>query len=208
MITHDVLKQLMKVDIKIANNSRSTSQNMRNELNGLIKTLENTVFFNNLTNDFIRYPAIIFQNSHFIRCIRPNVHQLPKVFDTGLVLQQLKSANMIVYAKFMQIGFAKRVSIDSLNETYKQYMLSGGFRSTSTGIQKFYTKLLLSIGFKLKDFKFGINLIFFRAQNSALIDRLLGPPSRIELNIINMRRYNARTKFRTIVFGIMFLNGL
>lgn len=108
----------------------------------------------------------------------------------------------------MQLGYPNRVSIDSLNGTYERYISCGVFESGFNGIKQFYTKLLLSIGFKSKDFKFGETLIFFRGQNSGLIDQLLGsPPNSIELNVTKMRHYTARIRFRSVVYALIFLRG-
>lgn len=134
------------------------------------------------------------QNTQFIRCIKPNNQDLPKKLDNVLVLQQLKSANITAYARLMQLGYPVRFAVNDLNQIYGPYI-------RAAEIRQFYMKLFLSIGLKLIDFKFGENLVFFRTQNK-LLD---SSPNSIELIISKMRRYIARTKFRTTAFGIVFL---
>lgn len=123
------------------------------------------------------------------------------------MLQQLKSANIIAYAEFMQIGYPTRISFDSLNKTYERFTSCSSLECDFNAMKQFYTKLLLSLGFQLKDFKFGEKLVFFRAQNSALINDLM--ESRAN-SIMKMNGYIAkmaslRTKFRSTVSGIIFL---
>lgn len=135
------------------------------------------------------------QTPQFIRCIKPNNQELPKKIDDALVLQQLKAANIIAYAQLMQLGYPVRVSLDVLNNKYEPYFTNETFK-------QFYTKILLSLGFKFSDFKFGEKLIFFRDLNSEPIDQLLGSPPE---SILKMRRYIARIRFRSIFSLLIFL---
>lgn len=137
----------------------------------------------------------LLQTPQFIRCIKPNNHELPNKIDDALVSQQLKAANIIAYAQLMQLGYPVRVSLDVLNNKYEPYF-------TNATYKQFYTKLLLSLGFKFSDFKFGEKLIFFRDLNYGPIDQLLHSP---EESILKMRRYIARIKFRSIFFWLIFL---
>lgn len=149
----------------------------------------------------------ILQNSHFIRCIKPNDTGSPKDFDKVLMLQQIKPANIIAYAEFMQIGYPTRISFDSLNKTYERFTSCRVLECDFTTMKQFYTKLLLSIGFQLKDFKLGEKLVFFRAQNSALIKDLMESPanSLMKMNGYIAKMAASRTKFRSTVLSIIFL---
>lgn len=127
---------------------------------------------------------------------------MPKKFDNVLVMQQLKSANLIAYAEFMQLGYPLHVSFDSLSYKYKQYIPNTVMDFNE--MKQFYTKLMLSIGFKLRDFTFGENLIFFRAKSSKLIDQLMSSSSE---SIKIMKRYTARSKIRVVALCLIFLRG-
>lgn len=117
-------------------------------------------------------------------------------------MQQLKSANLIAYAKFMQLGYPLRVSFDSLNAVYEQYIAKSVLDLDISKL--FYKKLMLSNGFALKDFRFGENLIFFRSKCQELMEQLLESPTN---SMKKLKSYSARSKIRVIAFCFIFLNG-
>lgn len=117
-------------------------------------------------------------------------------------MQQLRSANLIAYAKFLQLGYPLRVSFDSLNAKYEQYIAKSVLGLDRTKL--FYKKLMLSNGFELKDFRFGENVIFFRTQRQELVEQLLESPTN---SMKKLKCYSARSKIRVIAFCLIFLKG-
>lgn len=108
----------------------------------------------------------------------------------------------------MHLGYPTKVAIESMNSFYKRYFRVDTIENNFDNIKQFYTRLLLSMGLKLRDFKFGEKFIFLRDQNSKIVDKLMASPDSIEITIANMRRYIARMKFRSLVFGLIFLRGI
>ncbi|MED6174092.1 hypothetical protein PIB30_065619 [Stylosanthes scabra] len=98
---------------------------------------------------------------HFIRCIRPNIKQLPDIYDEGLVLQQLKCSGILEVVRISRAGYPTRMTHQEFCTRYG-FLLSEANKSqdplsTSVAIlQQFnipsemcqfgYTKLYLRAG--------------------------------------------------------------
>lgn len=76
----------------------------------------------------------------------------------------------ISYANFMKFGYPKRIYLQDLVNVCKE--LENNLKTISIKQSNFYSKVLLSIGFKLKDFKMGNNAIFFRAEKFHLLEKI------------------------------------
>lgn len=105
----------------------------------------------------------------FIRCILPNKDKESGNFDQEFVLSQLNTSCTVAYAKFIRFGYAKRVSFEELIDKCKpiEDKFSGRYFDRSS----FYSKVLLSIGFRLDEFKMGNAAIFFRSNKFELIQQ-------------------------------------
>lgn len=108
-----------------------------------------------------------FQDVHFIRCILPNYEKRIGDFSEKLILEQLKTSSVVSYAKFVRFGYPKRIPIQKMIEICKS--IEEKFKKMYT--QKyFYRKVLLTLGFKIKDFKMGNDEIFFRSDKFHLLE--------------------------------------
>lgn len=56
---------------------------------------------------------------HYVRCLKPNVLKLPAVFDSDLVLNQLRYAGMMETIKIRKAGFPVRLTFDVFWRNYK-----------------------------------------------------------------------------------------
>lgn len=115
----------------------------------------------------------------FIRCILPNNEKQNGKFEDGLVLKQLITSSTISYAKFIRFGYAKHVALQKIIDECK--CIENKFGKWSDNQLNFYSKVLLAIGLRLKDFKMGNDSVFFRSNKFHLLDKFF-PDARIALN--------------------------
>ncbi|XP_064213013.1 neither inactivation nor afterpotential protein C isoform X2 [Tribolium castaneum] len=57
--------------------------------------------------------------THFVRCVRTDLHQVPKNFDCGLVKQQIRALEVVETAKLRQNGYSYRTSFHEFLRRYK-----------------------------------------------------------------------------------------
>lgn len=107
---------------------------------------------------------------HFVRCIMPNKYKQQGQFERELVLTQLKTSCIVSYAQFIRFGYSKRIDFQELVNRCKS--LEDKFQNDSFNRQYFYSKVLLSIGFKHEDFKMGSGVIFFRSNKFNLLEKI------------------------------------
>lgn len=105
---------------------------------------------------------------HFICCVLPNNEKQNEKFDDELVLKQLKTSSVISYAKFIRFGYAEHVTLQKIIDECKY--VEKKLDKWSNNQFNFYSKVLLSIGFRLKDFKMGNDSVFFRSNKFYLLD--------------------------------------
>ncbi|GAB5370834.1 hypothetical protein AAMO2058_001527400, partial [Amorphochlora amoebiformis] len=55
---------------------------------------------------------------HYVRCIKPNVHKVPKMFQTSKVLEQMNCAGLFQAVKIRKAGFPNRVSLDKFVKNF------------------------------------------------------------------------------------------
>lgn len=125
--------------------------------------------------------------------------------DDTFVMKQLRSSSVLSYAEFMKCGFPTRIAIQALYETYQPYI--GQREETSQDKRTFCKSLLRSLGLTTDKFKFGQNLIFFRANESVLsFEQLLKPDQKyIQTTKTNLRKWVATFNWRVLIKCILFL---
>lgn len=149
--------------------------------------------------------SIYFQKTHFIRCIKPNEEKICEKFDNEYVSRQLKSFSVISYAKFVRNCYPIKIPLDSLKEIYDPYFAQIEFFSKN--VKQFYIKMLVSCGFRLKNFKMGEKLIFFRECQNGLVSEILNTnPESIKGNLAKMKRFLARNKWKLLINCVTFVN--
>lgn len=108
-------------------------------------------------------------NSHFIRCVKPNVAKEPHVFDNLKVIDQLQSSGMMEALKLMHEGFPTRCPFADLYDRYHSLMPPEVANMEPPIFCQF---LLTALGLQEDSFRIGLTRVFFRAGQYALIDEL------------------------------------
>lgn len=138
------------------------------------------------------------QETHFVRCIKPN-NVRSSFFDENFVLQQLKSSGNIAFFQLMKNGYPERKIMQDLYTNFGQY-----FKSTYGDVTEFTFELLRTCGFKKNDFKIGNTEVFFRANKRQKLDKLLSAaPDAI--NSIIVRREKIKTMWRSALIKLTLL---
>lgn len=110
----------------------------------------------------------LFQHSYYVRCIKPNNEKKMGMFDEQFVLRQLNTSSTVAYAKFIRFGYPKRIAIQQILDPCK--VIENKLMKMCSDRSNFCSKILLSIGFKLSDFKIGNDTIFFRSNKFHLME--------------------------------------
>lgn len=141
---------------------------------------------------------------YFIRCIIPNNDKRNAKFDEELILSQLKTSCTISYAEFIRFGYTKRFDFKDL--VIKCEPLKQEFIKYCYDRMHFYSKVLLSIGFKLEDFKMGTEAICFRSNKFQLMEDFLSDATAASFEKI--KRGFRTSKWRCVIIAIRFLSKL
>jgi len=108
--------------------------------------------------------------SNFIRCIKPNQQQKPKIYSGGEILSQLQCAGMVSVLDLMQGGFPSRTAFKELYDLYKN-ALPPALASLEPRI--FCKALFKALGLNEDDFQFGVSKVFFRPGKFAEFDTIM-----------------------------------
>lgn len=108
--------------------------------------------------------------SSFIRCIKPNQKQKPKIFAGGEILSQLQCAGMVSVLDLMQGGFPSRTSFTDLHAMYKSVLPPA---LASLEPRTFCKALFKALGLNEDDFQFGVSKVFFRPGKFAEFDTIM-----------------------------------
>lgn len=96
--------------------------------------------------------------------------------DEGFVLEQLHTSSTVSYAKFIRYGYPKRIDFKKLVDACKPIKSK---LEKACGKSNFYSKVLLSMGLKLNEFKFGNDTIFFRSKKFHLVEEFFSDLLRV-----------------------------
>jgi myosin heavy subunit len=107
--------------------------------------------------------------SHFIRCIKPNVVKQPHVFEPAKCMDQLRCSGMMDALKLMHEGFPTRCPYNDLYERYKDKMPAS---MQALDPATFVQFLLKGVGMEEEKFRVGLTRVFFRAGQYAMVDQL------------------------------------
>lgn len=113
----------------------------------------------------------LFQNVHFIRCIRPNSEKRYENFNDELVLQQLKTSSIISHAEFIRFGYSMRIDVRKIIEACKP--IEKKLMKVCVNQSKLCLYVMLYLGFKLNEFKMGKDVIFCRSNKFHLVEQFL-----------------------------------
>ena len=137
--------------------------------------------------------------SHFIRCIKPNMPQLPDVFEGVDILQQLHCGGMLEVLNLMQKGFPARTDFKSLYDMYKLYLPP---LLANLDPRTFREALMFALGCTKDDFAFGTSKVFFRSGKYALVDQITKGDEQLTKEIVNrVRAWLIRKRWRRVIWG-------
>lgn len=95
---------------------------------------------------------------HFVRCIKPNALQQPKLFDDGLVLHQLKCCGILEVARIARAGYPTRYGHNEFAERYKTFLPDDRGNALENSIA-----ILELFGVDKDAYQVGKTKLFFRA---------------------------------------------
>ncbi|KAN0071653.1 P-loop containing nucleoside triphosphate hydrolase protein [Elaphomyces granulatus] len=98
---------------------------------------------------------------HFVRCILPNHRKRPKLFNTPLVLDQLRCNGVLEGIRIARTGFPNRLSFSEFRQRYEVlcYDMPKGYLDGQNATQIMLTKL----GMDKAWCRVGLTKVFFRA---------------------------------------------
>ncbi|KAB8437438.1 hypothetical protein FH972_025116 [Carpinus fangiana] len=162
---------------------RTVAQRHKEQLTGLMGQLHST-------------------HPHFVRCIIPNHKKRPKLFNTGLVLDQLRCNGVLEGIRIARTGFPNRLSFAEFRSRYEVLCTSmpKGYLEGQTAAKIILEKLNLDPAF----YRVGLTKVFFRAgilaeleeQRDSLIREIMSRFQSVargftERRAINKRLYRA-----------------
>ncbi|XP_044266503.1 neither inactivation nor afterpotential protein C isoform X2 [Tribolium madens] len=107
-------------------------------------------------------------STHFIRCVRPNMHQNRKNFDCGLVKQQIRALEVVETAKLRQNGYPYRISFHEFLRRYK--FLAFDFNENVETNRENCRLLLIRLG--VEGWEIGKSKVFLKYYVEEYLSRL------------------------------------
>ncbi|XP_006813001.1 unconventional myosin-VI-like [Saccoglossus kowalevskii] len=141
--------------------------------------------------------------SNFIRCIKPNLKMVGKLFEGGQILNQLQCAGMVSVLDLMQGGYPSRTVFAELYSLYKRYMPPELVRLDP---RLFCKALFKALGLDDNDYKFGLTKVFFRPGKFAEFDQLMkSDPDHLAYLVKKVKRWLICTRWKYAQFGTLMV---
>ena len=145
--------------------------------------------------------------SHFIRCINPNLKMQPGLIGRSGVITQLRCSGMLEALQIMQAGFPTRCLFTDLHMRYKHLVPA----EVAALHPKLFSEALL-VALDLEggiDFQMGLSRVFFRAGKAAMMDDLInGNPQMMEQVAAKIRKWLAKKRWRQYIFAVISIGRL
>lgn len=126
----------------------------------------------------IKIICTLFQDTIFVRCLKPNHLAKPQNFDKDFVEKQLKCFGLAEYRDLMEKGFPYRFEFKQLLDAYGILKTSQEklVRKIKQRRERFHLSVLLhSVGLDMKHFRLGNTRVCFRPLKANVLDKLLHP---------------------------------
>eukprot|EP00301_Raphidiophrys_heterophryoidea_P001740 c10828_g1_i1.p1 GENE.c10828_g1_i1~~c10828_g1_i1.p1 ORF type:complete len:1377 (-),score=284.44 c10828_g1_i1:307-4395(-) len=107
----------------------------------------------------------------FIRCIKPNMAQVPGLFDGRMCLDQLRCSGMLEALSLMQIGYPTRCPYDYLYNMYVNQMPEAIRHLPAS---QFVEAILMALDLDKNEYALGVTRVFFKAGQLAFLEQLTG----------------------------------
>ncbi|KAG4301526.1 hypothetical protein PCK1_002011 [Pneumocystis canis] len=121
---------------------RTVAQRHKEQLGSLIKQLEST-------------------QAHFVRCILPNQFKMPFVFNSPLVLDQLRCNGVLEGIRIARTGFPNRLSFFEFRQRYE--VLTPCLPNDYMDGRKTTKLMLEKLDINTSNYKIGLSKVFFKA---------------------------------------------
>lgn len=107
---------------------------------------------------------------HYIRCFRPNTHQVPGLLDRDFLLGQLRSCGTQQLLEVMRQGFPHRISLEEVASRFGP-LLPEDLRLCS--LRTLATSIMHVAGVPRSDWALGVSKLFLKAGQPAILEQLL-----------------------------------
>lgn len=132
---------------------------------------------------------ILFQETIFVRCIKPNKFLEANIFDENFIEMQLKCCGLAAYKSLMEQGYPERYECDQLLAGYNFPPICDRFKHLRLEV------LLRTIGVNRNDYRLGNTRVCFRPLKSDISKNILRPNG-YEIELIKAEYQKKLTVFR------------
>lgn len=132
----------------------SVSSTFRKQLTSLMDTLGKT-------------------QSHFIRCIKPNLKAKPGVYDCAHVKPQLQCGGLVQAVKILKCGYPTRVRYAEVFKQFSPLLSCPANRLDGINHRDFCQAILAIFGLGTSDFQLGLTKVFFKSERRELLHTIL-----------------------------------
>lgn len=171
MSTH--MKEVVNLKVGYSGGTKKlVSATFRKDIDSLISKLKLTVGDCKLSK--LQYKSIsnlnsLFQESHFVRCFKPNDIRVPGTFDEIFVMSQLESSGTIAYYQLMHSGYPFKVKISEIWDNLLPVLETC---HRDYGKETCCEIFLRSNGFHNEDFKIGKQDIYIRHGKKSWLQKM------------------------------------
>lgn len=104
---------------------------------------------------------------HFIRCIKPNNHQSPGLYEQGLVLQQLRCCGVLEVVRISRSGFPTRMSHQKFSRRYGFLLLENVASQDPLSVS---VAILHQFNILSEMYQVGYTKLFFRTGQIGMLE--------------------------------------
>ncbi|XP_063926262.1 unconventional myosin-Va-like [Zophobas morio] len=108
--------------------------------------------------------TIYTTNTHYVRCLKPNMAKLPGLFSRSHMLEQLRACGVLSTIKISQAGFPGKVEYNKFFERFRPLTWTSG----DDVVQR--SKEIVKEYVKEGNYQFGKTKVFFRAGELGLLE--------------------------------------
>ena len=109
---------------------------------------------------------------NFIRCIKPNAEQKPRLFTANLVLDQLRCSGVIEAVRVMQEAYPTRIPYEDIHGRYAPLMGDEIMADSSGEPAAFCEAIALACEVSPTDYALGLTKLFLKAGCGAFLEDL------------------------------------
>ncbi|KJE94586.1 myosin-Va [Capsaspora owczarzaki ATCC 30864] len=119
--------------------------------------------------------TIYHTNTHYVRCIKPNMAKEPFVFDRIHVLEQLRACGVLETIRISAAGYPSKMTYAEFRERYRPFLTRQQAVNNKANLEvakiREACSLILNSTFDAEQFQLGKTKIFLRAGKLAVLER-------------------------------------